>query len=443
MAVNPISFPQYGINSTVDPSMWSSLGNLGNVYKQAQADQRKQTALSALGGDQSADAATLIRSGDAGLVQLGINMRNRQTDQSREDARYAITDPRADAQLQIQQHADSRAANADVRAGYADLRAGNADAREAEKLKILQDKADRENRSLTEIFKERRDAWVSQGLEPTGPAYREYLTNEETTSNTAASKTGLSPIYGTRRNAKGEEETVMMQPTGNGVAVETALPPGVTISNKPIMQDTKTETIAIDPITRQVVGRWPKNIAGAAEQQTAGENIAKAKAQLPTIELNTAYLTKNIDDLVKHPGKSASLGLGSYFPTVAGSQASGFEARLDQVKGQAFLTAYDTLRGAGQISEGEGKAATAALTRARTATSVKEFDEAMADFREYVLSAANAARQKATGNVKTGQGGGADDVMAKALAAINSGADPKAVRQRLLSSGVDPGNIGL
>lgn len=432
MAVMPLQIPQANINSSAD---FTPLAKLGDVYKNALAEQRKQTALSALGGDQAADTATLLRSGDAGLVQLGINMRNRTTDQSREDARYAITDPRAEAQLQLSRNADARAVNADVRAGYAD-------SRDAEKLGLLKEKAERENRSLAEVLKERHDAWVSQGLKPEGPQYREYLTNEKTTNETAGNKAGLQPIYGTRKDAQGNEVPVMMQTTGTGDVVESRMPAGVSISNKPIMQDTKTETIAIDPVTRQVVGRWPKNIAAAAEQATAGDALAKTKAALPMVELNAAYLTKNIDDLVNHPGKSAALGIGSYFPTAAGSAASGFEARLDQVRGQAFLTAYESLRGAGQISEGEGKAATSALTRARLATSVKEFDTAMEEFKSYVKSATDAARQKATGNVKTGQGTGADRVMADALAAIAKGADPKAVRQHMISSGLDPGDIG-
>jgi hypothetical protein len=424
MAISPISWPQANFNSNMD---FTQLGKLGDVYKAAQADERRQTALAALGGSPEQDTATLLRSGDMGLAQLGINMRNRTTDQGREDARYAITDPREDARLGFQK-------NADLRAGNSDVRDANKDLRDAERLKLLQEEAERKNRSLTEKFAERHDAWISKGFKPEGPAYKEFMTNESITSDTASNKAGLSPLYGTRKDAAGNDVTVMMQPTGAGEAVETKLPPGVTISNKPIAIDRGTSIDYMDPVTRQIVKTVPKDIAGLAEARTGGENLAKAKSALPTIELNSQYLTNNIDALLTHPGKSKSLGLNSYFPTVAGSDAAGFEARLDQVRGQAFLNAYDTLRGAGQISEGEGKAATAALTRARTATSVKEFDEAMTEFKGYVRDATNAARQKATGNAVTGQGSGADDVMARARAAIIGGANAKDVRQRLIRS---------
>lgn len=434
MAVAPIQYQQQQAFS--GGADFSQLSKLGDIYRNAQAEQRRQTALGMLGGDPNADAATLLRSGDPGLVQLGINMRNRSIDQQREDARYAITDPRAERQLSIQEQQDKRAANADVRASFADQR-------DAERLKLLQEKAARENRSLEEVVGERHQAWVSRGLKPEGPAYKEWLFNEEVTNENAAGKASLSPVYGTRKNEKGEDVTVAMQPTGTGEFVESKLPPGVSISNKPIAIDRGTTIEYMDPITKAIIKTVPKDLSGAAEQKQTGEDIAKAKAAIPTVELNEKYLLKNIDDTVSHPGKQAALGWKSYFPTAHGSEAHGFEQRLNQTNQRAFLQAYETLRGAGQISEREGQAATAALSRASKAQNVKEFDDAMAEFRSYVIDASNAARRKAAGNfASTGQGTSADDAMAKARIALDRGADPKAVRSRLLQAGVDPGDIG-
>jgi hypothetical protein len=114
MAIQPIVSPNYAsINSSAD---FSPLGKLGDQYQAYQDRARKQAALAGLGQGTEPDANTLIRSGDAGLVQLGINMRNRLSDQAREDVRYGVTDKRAEEQLQLSKNADTRAAAASERA---------------------------------------------------------------------------------------------------------------------------------------------------------------------------------------------------------------------------------------------------------------------------------------------------------------------------------------
>jgi hypothetical protein len=167
--------------------------------------------------------------------------------------------------------------------------------------------------------------------------------------------------------------------------------------SKPVQVDTGTATEFRDPRTGQLVNRVPKDVAGAAEAKATGEATATAKTALPMVETNAKEILSNVDALVTHPGKSDALGVASYFPTVRGSPAHGFETRLEQVKGQAFLSAYDALRGAGQITEQEGKAATAAYNRMTAAQSEKEFNAAAKEFREHVITLRDNARQKAKG----------------------------------------------
>lgn len=109
MAINQLQIPSSNINNLVDQSQWSSLANLGNVYKQAQEDAAKQTALAQLGRGVDADAATLLHSGVPSLAQIGLNMQQSALNRQREDARYAVTDKRAEAELAIQQAAARRA----------------------------------------------------------------------------------------------------------------------------------------------------------------------------------------------------------------------------------------------------------------------------------------------------------------------------------------------
>jgi hypothetical protein len=429
MAINQIGFQSFNPNSLVDQGTWTGFGNLRNVYQQAQTEAFKKAKLSQLTADPNANMELLLRSGDPDLATLGLKLQDTLRGEGRQDKRYEVQDRQWGQEFGLRQNQDKRATNQDVRAGYADQR-------DAERLDLAKEKAERENRSLSEIFQERHDAWVLKGFKPEGPGYEEFMTNGSTTSATSANKAGLTPIYGTRTGADGKEEVVPMQATGTGEMKESKLPPGVKISNKVRVVDRGTFLEEVNPITNEVIRVVPKDLSGVAQQKTQGEDLAKAKAALPNVELNAEFVKRNIDDLVSHKGKNAALGFQSYFPTVRGSEASGFEQRLEQIKGRAFLSAYDTLRGAGQISEGEGKAATNALTRAQTASSVKEFDAAMAEFKEYTDRMLENARAKATGGVKTDMGSGADAVVAKVRAAKDSGVPKKDLQNWLLGAGL-------
>ena len=50
-------------------------------------------------------------------------------------------------------------------------------------------------------------------------------------------------------------------------------------------------------------------------------------------------------------------------PIVPGTERAGARSYLDQIGGQAFLQAFESLKGGGQITEIEGTKATTALTR--------------------------------------------------------------------------------
>jgi hypothetical protein len=409
--INPLQLPQANINSLAD---FSPLANLGNVYQKAQEEQRRRDALAQLGQGQSADAATLIKSGDMGLAQLGLNLQNRTVDQQREDARYAVTDRRADTQLGLAQNADRRAALT----------------------------SERENMTPDEQIQERQLAAERYGLKPGTPDYNFFLFNGKLPDTASANRAGLSPFFGTRKGPNGEDVPVMMQPTGTGAAVETQLPQGVSLSSKPLVQDIGTAFVYIDPVTRSIIKTVPKDIAGKAAAEVVGEGQGKAALALPSVAANSQMLLNQLDTVANHPGKKWALGAYSTLPTIPGTNQADFRAALDQLKGGTFLQAYNTLKGGGAITEIEGEKATNALLRAQTAQSVESFDQAIRDYKAIVQGGLERARAAARGGVTSGQGSGADDAIARAYAAIAEGKDPKAVRQRLIDAGVDPGDIG-
>lgn len=80
---------------------------------------------------------------------------------------------------------------------------------------------------------------------------------------------------------------------------------------------------------------------------------------------------------------------------VPGSDAAGFQALFDQVKGGAFLEAFESLKGGGAISNTEGKVATDALNRMSLAQDEKEFVKAAREFQEVVRKGVQRASSKA------------------------------------------------
>jgi len=159
---------------------------------------------------------------------------------------------------------------------------------------------------------------------------------------------------------------------------------------------------------------------GRVEQMKAaskfkGEALAKAEADLPravdqaqaTIDLIDRMIGKPAETdasgkVVKaasrpHPGFVDAVGAtwkpGARF--VPGTDAASFQAMYDQATGTAFLQAYETLRGGGQIANEEGKKATAAMTRMNLAQNEKEFATAAREFQDAIRTGVKNARVKA------------------------------------------------
>ena len=153
----------------------------------------------------------------------------------------------------------------------------------------------------------------------------------------------------------------------------------------------------------------PEQVAANRGQQSAaqaaGTETGKAGAQavidLPKVESSASYMGNLLDELKAHPGKSYAVGASSVAPILPGTPAAGFMARLEQVKGEQFLQAYQQLKGSGSITEIEGLKAEQAVARMSRAQSEKEFDAAVDDFKSVVMRAAESARAKAKGAYPT------------------------------------------
>jgi hypothetical protein len=105
--------------------------------------------------------------------------------------------------------------------------------------------------------------------------------------------------------------------------------------------------------------------------QFRGEQISK----LPQVEQNVETTTKLVDELLKHKGFKAAVGTNITLVDrfIPGTDASGFMAKYNQLKGKQFLESISQLQGFGALSNLEGTTATNAASAMDISTSEEEF----------------------------------------------------------------------
>jgi hypothetical protein len=206
----------------------------------------------------------------------------------------------------------------------------------------------------------------------------------------------LQPVFAT--DAQGN--TVMLQPGEDGTAVQTKMPEGVRIASGVDRIDAGTEFILIDKRTGNVVGRQPKDIAGAARQEVIGKDEGERITNAPgEVRVADQALT-TLDQIRSHPGREGwgAQGSTASFPLInrglPGTAGRDFVALVEQAQGQAFLQAFESLKGGGQITETEGKAATAAIARLDRSQSRAGFDQALKDIETMLKTARDRAARR-------------------------------------------------
>lgn len=219
---------------------------------------------------------------------------------------------------------------------------------------------------------------VSQGVDP-----KEAMQRVFTQSNA-----GSNPYF---------QFLPVMTPNGPGYAVGNARTGGMSIGN-------------IDGMNVVPAAQSPELQGQITGAKTSAEITAKDTAQraidLPKVVSQTSYSLNLLDELKKHPGLKYAVGAASVFPTVPGTPQADFVTRLDQVQGQQFMNAYQTLKGGGQITEVEGKKATDAMGRLNRAQSPEEFKKAVTELQDVLQTGMDRAARGITVNPAQPQGGG-------------------------------------
>jgi hypothetical protein len=150
-------------------------------------------------------------------------------------------------------------------------------------------------------------------------------------------------------------------------------------------QDRRVAMMQADPV-RQEQTRKLKTEADIAEEN-------RMKMMQKTFD-TANYMDDLLEKVKTHPGRSYATGKSSILPKVPGTEPANFQVLLDQLQGQQFMQAYETLKGGGQITEVEGRKATEAMARMNPRQSEEAFLQGVSEFQSIVRAAKERAAAK-------------------------------------------------
>ncbi|MDA7085493.1 hypothetical protein PH586_03685 [Pseudomonas sp. SA3-5] len=198
----------------------------------------------------------------------------------------------------------------------------------------------------------------------------------------------------------------------------------------------KSGTYRLDMETKQLeqqVLRQKLEQGQQKAEQTQQDRAKAAEGVAATFELAIG----SADRLIEHPGLDRAVGISSIAPSLPGGNAANFEAQLDTLKAQTFLPQVQALKGAGALSDAEGKKLSEAVGALSTRMSPEAFKGELKRVRN---SLAQAQERALRGIPAASQGGQAPTTAAPTqiktddeYAALPPGAvftDPNGVTRR-------------
>jgi hypothetical protein len=152
-----------------------------------------------------------------------------------------------------------------------------------------------------------------------------------------------------------------------------------------MQQQQKMAMMQADPV-RQEQTRKLKTEADIAEEN-------RMKSMQKTFD-TASYMDDLLEKVKTHPGRQYATGKSSILPKVPGTEPANFQVLLDQLQGQQFMQAYETLKGGGQITEVEGRKATDAMARMNPRQSEESFLQGVSEFQNIIRAAKERASAK-------------------------------------------------
>jgi hypothetical protein len=129
-----------------------------------------------------------------------------------------------------------------------------------------------------------------------------------------------------------------------------------------------------------------------------GKRMGEQMANAPQALEQASYMTNLLDQIAAHPGREYGTGTSAWMSNLPGEWSYGardFAGRANQVSGQTFLQAYESLKGTGQITEIEGTKAEQAISRLRDRyVTEEEYLQAIKDLRDVVETTRSKVAKK-------------------------------------------------
>lgn len=252
-----------------------------------------------------------------------------------------------------------------------------------------------ESKPMSSVGKLMADRMALARQNPNDPMLAQYdaaIQKSTTTDGAGAPGYGLTPFLVQTPNG-----IKAFQMSNQGGMVEVPIPEG----SQPYVGYDKAYDTRLG--NQDAIAQTAGNIESQkAQGKASGEAIAGAPEAIASMG-QTADL---IDQALSHPGLSAAVGRSSIMNPLAANALSGtdradFLAIQDQLEGKAFLQAFESLKGGGQITEVEGKKATQAIARLNTAQSEAAYKQALSELKE-VISAGIDRQKSKTGAAPSG-----------------------------------------
>lgn len=137
-----------------------------------------------------------------------------------------------------------------------------------------------------------------------------------------------------------------------------------------------------------------KDVAGVAREGAIGKDQAESINNLPNALKTADETISSINRLINHPGRATGTGLSAKLDPrnyIPGTDATNFHVARKQLEGKAFLQAFESLKGGGQITNVEGDKATQAAARLDNAQSDEEYLVALNELRDLAIKAKDRA----------------------------------------------------
>lgn len=233
----------------------------------------------------------------------------------------------------------------------------------------------------------------------------------QTIANTEAGASGTQETWGLTPQAyEMQDGTIKIGVLSNlGNFKEVGLPEGASPAFPVQQVNTGTGFTEMNKFGGTTGNVTPIDNVGKARDTEIGKIVGSNVANAPkSIETADRTLTA-IDNILNDPALPQAVGIGGILPAIPGTDQAGVIAKIDQLKGQAFLEAFNTLKGGGQITEVEGKKATDAIARLDRAQNLEDFTTALNELRSIVEAAKARAEQQSNGGPSSvGAAGGED-----------------------------------